>query len=151
MGDNHYIDTAATLVGIPFKADGRTREGLDCLGVVLMLYEMYERPVPDLDVCFSAGEGNACQMAEMLPLYTDEIPAPEIEPLDLVVFRGSMENHFGVALGFDRFLHVQEEVGVLIHRIPQQMTHKVLSKVLRVKDERDWPHSVEAISESTDG
>lgn len=149
MQQDKIMHTVAKLVGVPFKRGGRTpEEGLDCLGVILSLYRALDRPVPDIDICFRADEENAVAMADGLPDYTREITFTEMHTLDLVQFKsGALHNHLGVFLGSNQFLHVHEEVGVLIHRFADDMLPKVFSKVLRVKDEADWPHRTEALSE----
>lgn len=103
---------ACELVGSPYKHNGRSLEGFDCLGLVWYVYTQ-------MGILFPSGDG--------LPVDSDWYESdPErylrglldvganatepLKPLDLVYFRviNDAVTHSGVLITDDRFLHVLE-------------------------------------------
>ena len=69
---------AANYVGLPFKDGGRTREGLDCYGLVVAIY----RDVFAIDLpAYEGSYVSAHERDEIAALLADRIPA-ELDPAD---------------------------------------------------------------------
>lgn len=88
----HYL--WSDLPGIPYKANGRTLEGLDCYGLVLLLSQRRGITIPDplsgnLDSFLGGWE-----------------PVPERAPGDMLYQAASPAGpHVGIYLGADRWIH----------------------------------------------
>lgn len=48
---------AAGYIGIPYRDKGRSRDGIDCWGIVRLVYrEVFNTPLPDYSECYRNGE-----------------------------------------------------------------------------------------------
>ncbi len=108
-------------VGIPYRHGGRTRSGLDCLGLVWLVLRDYGIRVPDGDGSpyspdwFRADPG---RYLRGLLAHGETAPLGELRPLDLVYFRMSGAiTHAGVMVDNNRFIHVLEGRSVCVSRL----------------------------------
>lgn len=103
---------ASELIGIPYKHNGRDRDGFDCLGLVWYVYTQ-------VGIVFPSGDGLAIRddwyeqdsLRYLRGLLEVGVVAKEpLVPLDLVYFRviNDAVTHSGVLITDDRFLHVLE-------------------------------------------
>lgn len=103
---------AGELVGIPYKHNGRSVDGFDCLGLVWYVYTQ-------LGIPFPSGDGSPIEdnWHESDPdrylrglLDVGANATEPLQPLDLVYFRiiNNAVTHSGVLITSDRFLHVLE-------------------------------------------
>jgi probable lipoprotein NlpC len=103
---------ASDYVGIPFKAAGRDRAGLDCWGLVRLVYaEVFKLALPsysdEYDSVKDAKAVRALIDGHLPEMPWHPVPAKDILPGDGLIFRvGGGPNHVGVAVSPDRFLHV---------------------------------------------
>lgn len=97
-------------VGIPFCAKGRTREGLDCYGLVRLIYEeqrgiklpSYSESAPSPE---EHEEITACLRQEVVS-HWQEIDVKKATLFDGVVFKiGGHPTHFGMVLEPPWFIH----------------------------------------------
>jgi len=107
---------AAKYVGLPFKDGGRTREGLDCYGLLVAVYR------DEFAIDLPAYEGayvSAHEQDEVAALLSNRIPADAWRPVagvprvgDAVVFRLLGQPwHVGVMVSPTEFLHVEAAHG----------------------------------------
>lgn len=105
------------LIGIPFRFGGRSRDGIDCWGLVIEVYRRLGIEVEDIDD-YGA--------------LTPEVVAPELEaavapawrqvvepfePYDVLTFDtldGGAVTHCAVWVGAGRMLHAIEKLGVIL-------------------------------------
>lgn len=100
------------LIGIPFKYGGRDEFGLDCYGLVKVLYEREGHFVPDY---FSPTEAPAITHQILSGLTTWE--RVEVKPGAMLVFRVPSMLHVAYYLGHDQMIHAWEgSGGVTIER-----------------------------------
>lgn len=112
------------LIGIPFKYGGRTREELDCYGLVMLLYkELYGIDIPDVV--------SPTILKEISELVESE--KCKWEPSDLVEGAVILFNikgygsHVGFCIGNDYMIHTWESTsGVTIERIGINWQHRIL-------------------------
>ena len=98
----------ASLIGIPYEAHGRTREGCDCYGIVrLALAEMGKALPPfafDYDAADRAEEARLIDTG--LPLIgAAKIEVPELGDIVLMRFLG-ITSHVGLYVGGKMILHI---------------------------------------------
>lgn len=107
------------LVGVPFVDGGRTRDGLDCWGLAMILLKRQGYSVSDYPICATAVQ----EIAEALK---DGSECGSYEHLDspeygcIVLLRLSMDvwaNHVGICIGHGRFIHAYSKTGVCIDRL----------------------------------
>lgn len=106
------------LIGKPFENGGRGPDNFDCWGLVLEIFRRYGIELPDYKIsCEEASQiDNEIHKEKKDWLRCEkEIPTPA-----LVVMRFNevvLCNHTGVYLGYNRFIHTREKIGVNIDRI----------------------------------
>lgn len=104
----------AGYVGLPFKAHGRDRNGLDCWGLVrLVLLEVFSVDVP----CFVTQYSSVKDFNEIERIIEKEkqswisIPRGEERLGDVIVIRNEgKDSHVGLVLGNNEMLHT--EIGI---------------------------------------
>ena len=112
---------AAELVGIPYKHNGRDKDGFDCLGLVWYVYTQMGIPFPKGDGLPIEDDWYETDPDRYLKgLLGLGLDAKEpLRPLDLVYFRiiNDAVTHSGVLITDDRFLHVLEGRTVQLTRL----------------------------------
>ena len=102
MWSNQYI-------GIPYKAGGRDRSGLDCWGLARLIYEeQYKINLPSFSAEYT--EDDTERMEELIDQYREgwsQLEAPEPGSLVLLRVLGS-ESHIGIVLEDNNFIHIRE-------------------------------------------
>lgn len=106
---------ASTMIGWPYSLGGRTKEGIDCLGLVIYLYKnFYGIDIPDAYV--SCGS----EATKILDFY-GTMAEPQSKPtVGCIVYIENPNDidHLGVSLGGDKYLSVSRKHGVYISRLP---------------------------------
>lgn len=120
MGSRQSVESAGTIwtapyVGLPFLPGGRDRDGLDCWGLVRLVY------AEQLGVALDPLSGlylDDCAPSEIAPLIAGQAEGPHwrrvarenVQPFDVLVFRrGLLAAHVGVAIDAGRFLHANDD------------------------------------------
>ena len=68
---DELVEWAGLYIGIPFKSGGRDKSGLDCYGLVRLVYiEQFDATLPDLRDLYK----NALDTNETAPLYQKYAP-----------------------------------------------------------------------------
>lgn len=112
------IDWTSRYIGIPYLAHGRTHAGVDCWGLVLLVYrEQFDWKLPDFDYQYPAG---------VLDLFRPLVPAsridiPEIGCIALLRQPGGPQ-HVGVYVGESRVLHAPDPDAVVAQRIGHRLS-----------------------------
>lgn len=109
---------AAQYVGLPFLERGRTREGLDCWGLVrLVLSDQYGIEVPSyLDRYEVSTQSDILgPLIEEERQGWDDVPLGAAREGDVLILRvRGRGSHVGVVLGGGKMLHVEEGIGVVV-------------------------------------
>lgn len=107
------------LIGIPFVDGGRTKDGLDCWGLAMILLRRQGYLVEDYPI-------GATDVEKIAAALKDESKRGEYRKLDgpepgcIVLLRLSMDvwaNHVGIYLGGEKFIHAYVKTGVVIDRL----------------------------------
>ena len=112
MWYNNYID-------IPYKDGGRDRAGLDCWGLVRLVYsDQYGIELPSFSTAYSTVKDTA-RTGELIAQHKEQWePLTQPEPGCVVLMRvlGS-ETHVGVYIGEDKFLHIRSGANSVVESI----------------------------------
>lgn len=104
-------------LGIPYRHGGRDIHGLDCLGLVYLIYKDCGIDIPDNDGRDYAKDWFKTEPDRYLKgirSYGVEVPLDSLQPLDLVYFKmGPVVTHTGVMVDDNSFIHVLE--GTTVH------------------------------------
>jgi cell wall-associated NlpC family hydrolase len=127
------------LVGIPYKAGGRSWDGIDCLGLVAEYLKAYNiiLPEPEYEEHWAKEKSNTFGnwLDNFVQFFTKEaIPAKG----DIVSFKNidGVETHAGIMLNNQKFIHAIKKAGVCISNINQEQFKTKVSGFYRVKNEK---------------
>lgn len=100
------------LVGIPYKDGGRTKDGLDCFGLNLMVSKMLGYEVQD----WRYGD-NANRDKQLIKLVKNGLSAEKIDtPVEgcYIEFSCVDRFHTGVYIGNGQFIHASKTAGMVV-------------------------------------
>lgn len=111
-------------IGIPFKYNGRTRQELDCYGLVMLLYkELYDIDIPDVVSPTFIKDIHDLVASEKLKWTPTELQEGSVIVFNI---RG-YGSHVGFYIGDDSMIHTWESTGgVTIERIGINWKHRIL-------------------------
>jgi cell wall-associated NlpC family hydrolase len=96
-----------SLIGIPYKFHGRTKDGVDCLGIVQLFYrKFFNISIPEY-LYSHANENESCETTITAGQFDGNWkPVTDLQYGDMLVFRiKGRPTHVGVYLGNNEFLH----------------------------------------------
>lgn len=108
-------------LGTPYRWGGTTKNGADCSGFALQIYEaVYEKTLPG-------------RRAEDFFQSVTVISEAQAKPGDLIFFKinGRRINHVGIYLGKRRFAHASSSKGVIISSLDESYYRKYFFKIGR--------------------
>lgn len=103
------VSAAHNWIGVRYCHQGRTRQGIDCIGLVVhALREAGDTDAPDEEnYPLWAKHGH---IRNVLEQHADGVLQPE--PGDILLFRiGGTEQHIGIYSGSGRMVHVYAQAG----------------------------------------
>lgn len=108
------------LIGVKYRLRGRTKEGMDCIGLVIEVEKRFGYTLPDIEAYREEGALSnfhtlAEENAEVLKIKLIEYPKKEG---DILLFenRAGLLHHIAVYMGNNQFIHCNK-YGVHIERI----------------------------------
>ena len=115
----------ARYVGIPYKDQGREMEGLDCWGLVRLIYKQ-ELGIDLPSYCdgYQSAEEvhGASRMVVEEKARWSQIPDGEEEPGDVVVMKISgLPMHVGVIIGYGKMIHVMKGCDSVVEKYRSTM------------------------------
>jgi cell wall-associated NlpC family hydrolase len=97
-------------IGVPYRYGGTSRKGIDCSGLVFLVFkELAHAKMP--------------RSSRQLARLGRPVNRGGAKPGDLVFFRGGMFNginHVGIMVGQDRFAHASTKKGVMYSRLDEE-------------------------------
>ena len=120
---------------IPYKDGGRTREGVDCFGLVMLVHrECFGRIIPD--ICYNSAE-DCVVNARLVDVHAATINARRThcpEPGDLVLMRvGGQASHVGIYVAPQSVMHALAGFGVICQRISASLVRHRIEGYFRVE------------------
>ncbi len=120
-------------LGIPYVHLGRTMQGLDCYGLIILVYKDLGYELMDLE------DYNKHWALRGQDLFVDNYQkqwerGTTPQPFDVVLFRGTkgVANHAGIYFGPERFLHCIE-AGVVVGKFSDDRWGKNVEGYFRMK------------------
>jgi hypothetical protein len=105
------------LIGVKFLDHGRSKEGLDCYGLVIEVYKRIGINLPDVEYKATDIETSRNvdkQLRELIPM--DKIEQPIKNCIVELAVLGD-PSHVGIYLGKGDFLHTNRKNGVVIEKL----------------------------------
>ena len=95
-------------IGIPYKPNGRDQNGLDCWGLVRLVYsEQYSIELPNLSADYNVDDYS--RLTDLVAQYREgwlKVTEPSIG--DVIIFKiFGHETHIGIVISSTQFLHVR--------------------------------------------
>lgn len=125
-------------IGLPYKDNGRTRDGIDCWGLARLYYtEQLNIDLPSYDMDYV---GETSENIKELILQHKENWQEQKEPVvgDLVLFNIFGEpTHIGIYVGDEQFLHVREGMDSVIERLNNAKWTKRCAGFFRYQEQKN--------------
>jgi cell wall-associated NlpC family hydrolase len=124
---------AAAYVGLPYRAQGRTRLGCDCYGLVRLVYaEVFGVPLPSYAAAYDLEQGRAGwpAVADTITLGLAQwhaVDRPAVQIGDGVVFRiAGQPMHMGIIAGTGpvRVLHIEHGINAVLEPLDSTMWNR---------------------------
>jgi cell wall-associated NlpC family hydrolase len=121
-------------LGIPYVHLGRTMAGLDCYGLIILVYKDLGFDLIDI-VDYEkkwAAKGNDLIIENYQKQWV-RVEEPKL--FDTVVFRGmkGIAQHAGIFLGNDKFLHCVDGPGVVVGNLNVNLYNQRIEGYFRIK------------------
>jgi cell wall-associated NlpC family hydrolase len=134
---NKITDTARSYLGAKWVHCGRTKDEVDCTGLLVCVFrdlgyaiEDFAPYAPDIDQ-YEA-------LVARIERYCDRVYT--LNPGDILLFRKhGMPNHCGIYLGNDRFIHSYNKPAIkqVVEQTYSDMWKKITTAVYRIRGE-EW-------------
>jgi len=122
-------------VGVPYEHQGRTLEGLDCWGLIILAYREIGVEVLDLtDYDYDWAQQGDNHFVKNYYENWQRVEAPCF--MDLLMFSNPLgiPYHAGIHLGYGRFLQCALRVGVVITPLDDKWRQRLYGVYRYVKD-----------------
>jgi cell wall-associated NlpC family hydrolase len=122
------------MTGIPFKYNGRNRDGVDCLGLVYLYLKENNLEIPDTDgreITADWYNQDEQRLLKGLQKYMVEVDKPQKFDVLLFKMEGKLK-HIGVMIDHHRFLHIRQNRKSTITKL--RGYKRYLAKVFRHKE-----------------
>lgn len=123
-------------LGTPFKHLGRSLDGLDCYGLLIMIYKDLEIPLIDMEQYDEKwAQKGENYFIENYHKQWEEVKNYRI--FDVILFKNGSDllNHIGIVLSGGKFIHSAIRAGTLINRITDPKWFPRIQGFYRFKNE----------------
>jgi|WetSurSiteA1Bulk_404760.scaffolds.fasta_scaffold12247_3 cell wall-associated NlpC family hydrolase len=130
---DNFIQSARSFVGSPFKHQGRTKNGIDCIGLIIIpLNELgffsydnknYKR--------YGFGDG----LIEVIKKYCYELDSPyKLEKGDILLYSNGRSQHLAIYTG-NSIIHANNKIGKVVEHSLDNYWITNISKAFRYRGE----------------
>lgn len=124
-------------VGLPFKRDGRDRTGIDCYGLIYLIYkEQLEIDLnPFSGIFVDQSPETMLKVAKLMNEDRENWDRPNnIREFDMLQLRtGRHAFHVGIAINEHQMMHVEEGIDVVIENILSPLWRNRIEWIYRHK------------------
>lgn len=128
-----YLKEARKYINTPFKHQGRNKNGMDCIGIVV---------VPLREIGFFDYEnknyrryGLGGEIIEILTKYCYEIPkSASLEPGDILMFSKGKSQHLAVYTG-SGIIHANNSIGKVTEHGLDEYWMSMVSRIFRYRED----------------
>lgn len=133
MTPEEFVAQCRTYVDVPFWHRGRSRMGIDCVGLPICAATDLGRAV--VGDCAYQRDFDPNWLFRALRANCEQVAKDAAQPGDIMVFciYGS-PRHVGVYLGYNRMIHVYESVNRVCEHEMIEVWHRILHSVYRWKE-----------------
>lgn len=127
-------------VGIPFLDHGRTKAGVDCWGLVVLVYkEELGIELPDMGTSYTNADIRKeiqCAVSDVSSRnWNMDVTDLPRKMYDVIVFkRGGIETHVGLWVAENTMLHVEKKLCTALERYDTMRWKNKFSRIVRHAD-----------------
>lgn len=131
VSTSKIIEAARELLGVPFVHQGRTLNGIDCIGVLVYCASKIGINLVDKPTyCYPE---NSHQLIDELKFQLDEVPVSSKQSGDFVVIAiGGVPRHLAL-LTPRGMIHTNDNVGKVVEQLISEAYEKRIHSVWRLK------------------
>lgn len=107
---------------IPYKVDGRSFNGADCYGFLMLFYKN-ELGIDIFDYKFQPNDVSI--QHELAVLYESFTKVDTVSKFDILLFQRPSGMHCGIALNSRQFIHLTEKPGCTVGNISTWLRHMI--------------------------
>ena len=114
-------------IGIPYKYHGRTLEGMDCYGLISMIYSReLGIKLPDFDYAKHV-EVKEVDDLDFFKVGWTKITLEEVKQFDVIAFKNfHLIGQVGMYLGDGKFIHTAKRTGSVISKLSQERKRRII-------------------------
>lgn len=131
---NLYLKQARSYINTPFKHQGRSKNGLDCIGIIVV--PLKDIGFLDYDSKNYRKYGLGGEIIGVLSKYCYEVDKPfNYKPGDILLFSKGASQHLALYTDKSTIIHAHNFVGKVVEHSLTPDWEENISKVFRYKEE----------------
>lgn len=127
-----YLNQARKYIGTPFKHQGRDKNGLDCIGIIVVPLLDLNMINKDEDSTKYKRYGLSANLIKILLKYCDEVDKNSLVAGDILLFSKQNSQHLAIYTG-DGIIHSNNLVGKVVEHVLTDDIKNDISKAFRYK------------------
>lgn len=126
-----FIEKIREYLGTPFKHQGRTKNGIDCIGLIVQ--PLKELNYINIDYTNYKRHGFGGELIEYITKYCYEVRPPfKLKKGDILLYTNGNSQHLAIFTG-NSIIHANNKIGKVVEHDIDDYWFNSISKVFRYK------------------
>jgi cell wall-associated NlpC family hydrolase len=127
-----FIEEARKYINTPFRHQGRDKNGLDCIGIIVVPLINLKMIDKSEDSTKYKRYGLSKNLISILLKYCEIVEKINLRPGDIILFSKQNSQHLAIYTGTG-IIHANNLVGKVVEHSLSEDTYNTISKVFRYK------------------